>query len=249
MGLLDDLVAEARARARTLSREEPSRAATVPSFAEALQGKKRLKVIAEYKRSSPSRGALGPDVDLEKQVQIYETAGAAAVSVLTEPRYFGGSLEDLERAASALKVPALMKDFIVDPAQVRAARRAGASAVLLIVRCLSKAQLDELASAALDYGLAPLVECHRAKELDQALLIRDAVIGINNRNLETLEIDLSLSPRLLAEIPEERVTVAESGYERAQDVSPLRGMANAVLVGSALMTAKDPQALIEELAG
>jgi len=248
MGLLEDLVRSARERARGLAVLEPERSPPGPSFEAAFAGKNRLDVIAEFKRRSPSLGAIA-EPDIEEQVRRYEEAGAAAISVLTEPTRFGGSYEDLSRAARSVEAPVLMKDFVVDPAQVREAARLGARAVLLILRCLSKADLDELVSACAHYGLTPLLECHRASEIEIALRHDAAVIGANNRDLESLEIDRALAPRLLTEVPRERVAVAESGYERAEDVRGLRGLADAVLVGGALMRHEDPAALIREIRG
>jgi indole-3-glycerol phosphate synthase len=245
-GLVADLVRSARERARRLPALEPSSPPPPPSFAAAIRGKGRLDVIAEFKRRSPSLGRIA-ELDAETQVRRYREAGAAAVSVLTEPSRFGGSMDDLSRAARSSSVPVLMKDFVVDPAQVREAARLGARAVLLILRCLSKSDLDELVSACARYGLTPLLECHDVSEIESALAHDAAVIGANNRDLETLAIDRTLAPRLLAEVPRERLAVAESGYETAEDVRSVRGLADAVLIGSALMKARDPGALIEEI--
>jgi indole-3-glycerol phosphate synthase len=248
MGLVEDLVRSARERARTIPLREPGRKPAGPSLETVLRGKDRLDVIAEFKRKSPSLGSIA-EPDLVEQVRRYERAGAAAVSVLTEPTRFGGSSDDLSRAASSVAAPVLMKDFVVDPSQVREAARLGARAVLLILRCLSESELDELTSACAHYGLTPLLECHRLSEIERALPHRAAVIGANNRDLETLEIDRGLAPRLLAEVPGDRVAVAESGYEKADDVRDLRGLADAVLVGGALMKCEDPARLIGELRG
>jgi indole-3-glycerol phosphate synthase len=248
MGLVEDLVRSARERARSLAVLEPERPFSPPLLASVLRGKQSLDVIAEFKRRSPSLGAIA-DPDLTERVRRYEEAGAAAISILTEPTRFGGSYEDLSRAARAVGAPVLMKDFVVDPAQVTEAARRGAKAVLLILRCLSDADLDELVSASAHYGLTPLLECHRPSEIDRALRHQDAVLGANNRDLETLEIDRGLAPRLLAEVPPDRVVVAESGYEKAEDVAPLRGLADAVLVGGALMRHEEPAKLIREIRG
>jgi indole-3-glycerol phosphate synthase len=247
-GLVEDLVRSARERARGLTVLEPEGPPSGISLAAALRGKHRLDVIAEFKRRSPSLGAIA-EPDLTEQVRRYEDAGASAISVLTEPTRFGGSYEDLHRAARSVEAPVLMKDFVVDPAQVREAARLGARAVLLILRCLSEADLDELVSACAHYRLTPLLECHRASEIEKALRHDAAIIGANNRDLETLEIDRGLAPRLLAEVPGDRVAVAESGYERSEDVRGLRGLADAVLVGGALMRHEDPAALIREIRG
>jgi indole-3-glycerol phosphate synthase len=248
MTLIEDLVVAARSRAKGLSGDEPSRGPAGPSFLQALRGKERLDVVAEFKKRSPSLGPIA-ERDLESQVKRYEEAGASAVSVLTEPTRFGGSFEDLERASQTLGIPVLMKDFVVDKAQVREAARLGARAVLLIVRCLSLEDLEELVSACRHYGSTPLVECHSEEEIERALRFDGVVIGVNNRDLDTLQIERSLAPRLLAEIPPDRVVVAESGYERAADVESVRGLADAVLVGSALMKERDPSKLIREIRG
>ena len=248
MGLIEDLVDQARERARKLPLREFVPRPARPSLLASLRGKSRLDVIAEFKQASPSLGAIA-ERDVESRVKAYARAGASAVSVLTEPTRFRGSYDDLERAAKCAQVPILMKDFVVDPAQVREAAFRGAGGVLLIVRCLSAAQLDELGSASRSYGLTPFVECHRDKEIERALDLKEAVIGVNNRDLDTLEIARDLAPRLLAEIPSERVVVAESGYESAADVRDVRGIADAVLVGSALMKRDDPGELIRELRG
>jgi indole-3-glycerol phosphate synthase len=244
MGLVEELARNARERARLLPLREAERRPSSPSLEEVLRGKDRLDVIAEFKRRSPSLGAIAQP-EVEDQVRRYENAGAAAVSVLTEPTRFGGSYEDLSRAVRSLKAPVLMKDFVVDPAQVREAARLGARAVLLILRCISEADLDELVSACTHYGLTPFLECHRTSEIERALRHDHAVVGANNRDLETLEIDRALAPRLLAAVPRDRVAVAESGYEKAEDVRDVRGLADAVLVGSALMRHEAPEELIK----
>jgi indole-3-glycerol phosphate synthase len=246
MSLLEELVRDARERARRLPALEPAGPPPPPSFEAAIRGKDRLDVIAEFKRRSPSLGRIAEPA-LEDQVRRYREAGAAAVSVLTEPTRFGGSFEDLSRSSSTAPVPVLMKDFVVDPAQVREGARHGARAVLLILRCLSRSGLDELVSACAHYGVTPLLECHTSSEIERALAHDGAVIGANNRDLETLVIDRKLAPRLLAEVPCCRVAVAESGYEAAADVRGVRGLADAVLIGSALMRADDPRALVREI--
>jgi indole-3-glycerol phosphate synthase len=205
-------------------------------------------VIAEFKRKSPSRGSIG-EPELADQVRRYESAGASAISILTEPARFGGSYADLTRAAEAVSVPLLMKDFVVDPRQVGEAARLGASAVLLILRCLSDSDVDELVSACAAHGVTPLVECHRESEIERALSHPGSVLGVNNRDLETLQIDRRIAPRLLAGVPADRVVVAESGYETAREAHEVRGLADAVLVGSALMRRPDPETLIREIRG
>ena len=243
MGLIDELVRSARERARKLPARVPKARAERPSFAEALRGKAKLDVIAEYKQRSPSLGDIA-ERSLPERVGRYEAAGAAALSVLTEPTRFKGSYQDLETAAEAVRLPILMKDFVVDPVQVCEAAYRGASAVLFIVRCLSLSELTELAHAASELDLTPLVECHDARDIESALDIENAV---NNRDLDTLEIDRDLAVRLLPEIPDDRVVVAESGYLTADDVRDVRGVADAVLIGSALMKLDDPATLIHQI--
>jgi indole-3-glycerol phosphate synthase len=140
-----------------------------------------------------------------------------------------------------------MKDFVVDPAQVKAAARLGAGAVLLIVRCLEPAQLRELGSACRQYGLVPLVECHDVAELERGLTVEQAVLGINNRNLDTLAIDRNVALRLVDQVPEDRIVVAESGYEVPEHTRPIRGRFDGVLIGSALMMRDDPAAFLREV--
>ena len=246
MSLLEELVAAARQRARDLPRDEPLVRSTGIRFDEALRGKDRLGVIAEFKQASPSLGAIA-ERDVVDQVRAYAQAGAVAVSVLTEPTRFQGKLEHLEQAAEAVDVPVLMKDFVVDPSQIRHAARLGARAVLLIARCLSRLELNELASACRHYELVPLIECHDEDELDRALALDDAVVGVNNRNLETLRIDRRIAGELLKAIPRQRVVVAESGYEHLEEMEEIRGLADAVLVGSVLMKSDNPSSFIREV--
>jgi indole-3-glycerol phosphate synthase len=245
--ILAELVAAARVRATLLPRTEPDSRASSPAFSEALRGKDRLSVVAEFKRASPSLGAIAPDAEVLPRVRKYSAAGAAAISVLTEPLRFGGSLEDLEVAAGSAAVPVLMKDFVVSVAQVRAAARLGARAVLLIVRCLEPAELSDLAAACSHYGLTPLVECHVEADLERALEIPRAVIGVNNRDLDTLIIDRTTALRLLPRVPRDRVAIAESGYEAPAQAREVLGVADAVLVGSALMAGGDPGRFIREV--
>lgn len=249
MTVLRELVDSARRRAATMVVPKDARpAAPRPSFADALRGRQSLSVIAEFKRQSPSQGGIAPQADVLAQTRVYARAGAAAVSVLTEPSRFGGDIDDLRRAAAALALPVLMKDFVVAPVQVELAAALGAAAVLLIVRCLDESQLSELAQACAARGLTPLIECHSEAEVERALRIDDAVIGVNNRDLDTLAIDLARAPRLLRAVPEGRVCVAESGYLQPADVDAVRGLADAVLIGTALMQGGDPGAFLAEVA-
>jgi indole-3-glycerol phosphate synthase len=246
MSLIQDLIEEARERALKLPDKEPLKKSIRPNFGDALRDKNQLAVIAEFKQASPSLGEIAKP-DLVEQITSYIQGGASALSILTEPLRFHGSLEDLELAAESVDIPILMKDFIIHPAQIQAAARLSASAVLLIVSCLSRSELQELADACLHYGLVPLIECRDEKELELGMDIEGAVLGVNNRNLDTLEIDRSLAPRLLRTIPKDRITVAESGYTTPQHANEIRGIADAVLIGSALMRSKDPRLFLREI--
>ena len=207
-------------------------------------------VVAEVKRSSPSRGVINRDLDLESQVVAYEAGGAAAISILTEPTRFGGSNEDLSRARGAVRIPLLKKDFHVEAVQILEARALGASAALVIARAVSPSRLGELLSAGIDAGIEILVEVRDERELDLALALGAGLIGVNNRNLETLEIDPDTSLRILPLIPADVVAIAESGVRSVQDIQRL-GLAgaNAVLVGSELSASTDPEAAVRSLTG
>ena len=222
---------------------------SIPGFADALKGKD-VKVVAEVKRSSPSKGVINRELDLEKQVAAYEAGGAAAISILTEPTRFGGSNEDLSRARATVRIPILKKDFHVETVQILEARSLGASAALVIARAVPQSRLQELISAGKDVGIEILVEVRDEAELDLALTLGARLVGVNNRNLETLEIDPSTSLRLLPLIPGDVVAIAESGVKSAKDVESLaRAGANAVLVGSELSAARDPEAAVRSLTG
>lgn len=214
-----------------------------PSFRNAIAGRDALSVIAEFKRKSPSAGVIRDD-DPGARALAYREAGASAVSVLTDPDAFGGSLDDLSAASSASGLPILMKDFVVDPVQIRAGWAAGASAVLLIVRCLDDARLRHLCRETRSLGLDALVEVHDAAELDRALALEDAIVGINNRDLDTLRTDRGRARDLLPRVPSGRIAVAESGYLEPEHLTELRGRADAVLIGTALMRAADPSAFL-----
>ncbi len=222
-------------------------------FAGALRGP-GVRIIAEIKRASPSRGALNLEIQPAELARAYAEAGAAAISVLTEPHYFRGSLEDLRQVRRALDgsdmpVPLLRKDFIIDPYQLLEARTAGADAVLLIVAALEDAALDALYHQALELGLTPLVEVHTEEELARALKLRPAVVGINSRDLRTFQVDLGTAFRLRPMIPSDAVVVAESGVRSPADVRRLaEAGVQAVLVGEALVTAPDPPAVLRDLA-
>ncbi len=218
-------------------------------FAAAL-ARSGLSLIAEHKRRSPSAGAIREDLEIEDVVGAYERGGAAALSVLTEQAGFGGTLDDLRRARAAASLPILRKDFIVDPYQVVEAMAAGADAILLIVAALAPDQLAALYAQAQGFGLGVLVEVHDAAELAVAGQLRPEVIGINNRDLTTLAVDIERTHELLADVPEGTTVVSESGLRTRADLERLAGAGvDAVLVGEALMRSPDVQAACRELTG
>ncbi len=227
-------------------------------FAAALRAAStRPALIAEIKRASPSRGPLAPDLDPITLAQTYVGGGATAISVLTDEKYFHGSLDDL-RAVAALRLdaPLLRKDFICDPYQVYEARAAGADAVLLIAAHLEPELLCELHETARGLGMTALVEVHDEADLERALACRPALIGINNRDLRTFEVSLQTTCRLAPAIPAEIAVVAESGIftpQHARDLAALTRAdgapaVDAILVGEALVTAPDTRALVNALA-
>lgn len=217
--------------------------ATVRPFLEALRRPPGapLRVIAEVKRSSPSAGTLRAAYDPAGIAASYEDAGAAAISVLTEPSRFGGSVEDLARVRDRVGVPVLLKDFVVHERQVYEARAYGADAALLIVALLSAGQLRDYAALMREIGLTPLVEILDPTEIDRALEVSGAAIGVNNRDLRTLEMRRGHAEAMLPLIPEDRVRVGESGYGTRADLEGLaRVGADAALVGESLLRAASP---------
>lgn len=209
-----------------------------------------ISVIAEVKRSSPSKGALAQISDPAALAKIYEDNGASVVSVLTEARRFGGSLEDLDAVRKSVSIPVLRKDFMVDEYQFFEARAHGADLVLLIVAALSQVQLGEFLALTHELGMQALVEVHTESELEQALEISAQIIGVNSRNLKTLDVDRTVFAHLLPKIPDQSVKVAESGISSRMDVeyAQLHG-ADAVLIGEALVRGSDPGATLRALIG
>ncbi len=207
-----------------------------------------LSVIAEHKRSSPSAGVIRADLALEDVVGAYERGGASALSVLTEGPSFGGSLDDLRAAREASRLPILRKDFVVDRYQVHEALAAGADAILLIVAALEPAQLAELHELAGALGLAALVEVHDQRELEVAAASGAQIIGINNRDLTTLRVDVQRTYELLPGVPDGATVVAESGLRTRSDLGTLADAGiDAVLIGEALMRARDIESACREL--
>ncbi|MFC9985774.1 indole-3-glycerol phosphate synthase TrpC [Microbacterium keratanolyticum] len=210
----------------------------------ALAPADRVKIIAEVKRASPSRGALAEIPDPALQARLYEQGGASAISVLTEERRFGGSLADLEAVTASVSLPVLRKDFIATPYQVFEARAAGADLVLLIVAGLEPQVLRDLYALILQLGMTPLVETHSAEELDLAIDLGASLIGVNARSLQTLELDRDLFGRLVDRIPDTAIKIAESAVLTPADVTHYRSAgADVVLIGEALVTG-DPVATL-----
>lgn len=206
-------------------------------------------IIAEIKRSSPSAGAISSP-DPGEQARAYTDAGAAAISVLTEPHHFHGSLEDLRAVREVTDLPLLRKDFLVGVSQVVQARAAGADAVLLITACLTDEELTAMLAAAREWGMDALVETHSSVDLDRALATDAEIVGVNARDLETLEVDAGRALAQLARIPVGRVAVMESGIStRAQVLAAVAAGASGILVGEALMRAADPRAELRRLTG
>lgn len=240
-------VAALRARGKELAAAAAD-APPVRPWAAALRAGERVALIAELKRRAPSAGSLRPDLDPVELARTYGDSGAAALSVLTDVD-FAGELQDLERARGAVLIPALRKDFVLDPVQIWESRAAGADAVLLIARALSDGELERLLDVAAEAGLSTLVEVHDEEELEGALAVGAEVIGINNRDLRTFATSIDVTRRLAPSVPADRVLVAESGIESERDVAELgRCGVDAVLVGRALVTSANPASLVTRFA-
>jgi indole-3-glycerol phosphate synthase len=233
--------------------EEAATLAPARGFGDALRAARargELAVIAEVKRRSPSKGPLRPDLDPEALARAYEEGGAAAVSVLTDHEFFGGSPADLAAVRDAISLPVLRKDFTVAPLDVCDARTMGADCVLLIVAALAQDELRELHALATQVGLDALVEVHDEPELERALEAGATIVGVNQRDLVTFEVDQRRAVRMAPRIPDGVVKVAESGVRGADDARALHDAGyHAVLVGEGLVTAPDPAAAVKELRG
>jgi len=218
--------------------------------AHSFLSRNEMNVIAEVKRSSPSKGNLAPITDPAALAEKYQEAGAAAVSVLTEQRRFGGSLADLDAVRSRIEIPVLRKDFMVDEYQFLEARAHGADIVLLIVAALSKSQLKDFYDLATELGMASLIEVHTQSELESAMDISPRIVGVNSRNLKTLEVSASVFEELIPTIPSSVIRVAESGISTRADVAQAqKAGATAILVGESLVKSGDPISAMRELLG
>lgn len=255
MTVLDDIIVGVRAdmeerRQRVTLSDLETRIQSRRAALDALEWLRtpHLSVISEVKRSSPSKGALADITDPAGLAAEYQRGGASAVSVLTEKHRFNGSLADLDAVRAALDIPVLRKDFVVDDYQVLEARAHGADLVLLIVAALDDAQLAHLYQMVTDLGMTALVEVHTADETRRAVDLGAQLIGVNNRNLKTLEVDLAQFGRLVHLIPEGTVTVAESGVFTPEDAALVRSQgADAILCGEALVRHGDPAAAIRAM--
>jgi len=242
--------------ARMMHRAEHLRAGALQrndfrSFEQAInRGPEALGLIAEVKKASPSAGVIAESFDPVQIALAYESAGANAISVLTDEQFFQGHLSYMTRVRAAVGVPVLRKDFILHEVQIHEAACAGADAILLIVAALEQAALEHLLAVATDFQLDVLVEVHTLAELDRALATDARIIGINNRNLATFQVDLKTTEELSEEVPEDIVLVSESGIKTAEDTRRvLESGCNAILVGETLMRAPDVHEKVEELVG
>ena len=255
MSVLDSIVEGVRedlsARRKSLAYIQEAMTSAAPAVdAHELLRADGVSVIAEVKRSSPSKGALAPISDPASLAAKYEEAGASVISVLTEQRRFGGSLADLDAVRKVVSLPVLRKDFMIDEYQFFEARAHGADVVLLIVAALSKSQLKDFYDLSTELAMAVLVQVHTEDELERALEISPRIIGVNSRNLKTLEVDSAGFQRLLPRIPDSIIRVAESGISSRKEVEFAQEFgADAVLVGEALVRAGDPISALHDLMG
>jgi indole-3-glycerol phosphate synthase len=255
--LLEAIVAATRSRVNAAMTREPraalerralARTPAAAGFTERLSRRGSINVIAECKRRSPSRGVLRAAYDPVSIAAGYERAGAAAISVLTEPGFFDGSLEHLEAVRAAVRIPLLRKDFIVDEYQLLEARAAGADAILLIVAALDDRSLSSLAAAARDLELAALVEVHDAAECTRAIAAGATIIGVNNRNLRTLQVDLDASREVAGTLPASAIGISESGLKTPADLQAMQALGyRAFLMGERFMIEPDPGAALAGL--
>jgi indole-3-glycerol phosphate synthase len=256
--ILDEIIAHKKEELAETKRRSPladikakaSDAEPARRAAESLSAGDTIRLIAEVKKASPSKGVIREDFDPVEIAKIYARSGASCISVLTEERYFKGKLEYLDQIRKAVGLPLLRKDFIIDEYQIYEARAAGADAVLLIAACLERKQIEDFLGVAGQSGLDVLVEAHTYKELDRALLAGASLVGINNRDLSTFNVSIRTSLDLIKDIPDDRTVVSESGIKSREDVLALqKAGVDAILVGESLMREKDIGKKVKELLG
>lgn len=255
MTILDQIAAHRRVEIDQLKREVPLESFSndlknvpPPRFKSALAREDAVKIIAEIKKGSPSKGILCPDLDPADLARDYARGGAAALSVLTESTHFFGSYDNLKQVRAACELPILCKDFVVDDYQLSHAKQIGADAVLLIVALHTPEELFRRLNLARDIGVDCLVEVHDETELDVALEAGAEIVGVNNRNLKDFSVDLETSERLALHIPDQVIRVSESGVSSADDVSRLkRAGYSCFLIGEKLVTSADPRDKLKEL--
>ena len=246
---LEEVAAQKSAAPIAQLQERIDRTAPARDFRAALR-QEGIGLIAEIKRASPSKGDILPGIDPVELGALYEQSGARAISILTDHRYFKGAIDDLTSVHNNVRIPCLRKDFIVDPYQIYEARAAGADAILLIVRILSDEQITQYLDLAHALGMAALVETHSEAEIDRAIECGAHIIGINNRDLDTLDVDVNTTMTLRKRVPGGHTLVSESGiYTRAHVKMLEAGGVDAILVGESLLTSNDIRAKIRELLG
>ncbi len=249
-GKREEIVRAKAATPEDVLREQAAAAPSPRDFYAALAVPGPVRLIAEVKKASPSKGVIRADFHPVEIARTYQSHGAACISVLTDGPHFQGSLDYLTRVREAVDLPVLRKDFIIDPYQVVEARAAGADAVLLIAECLDDALLKQLHDAIIELGMTPLVELFEPSNLSRVLQIGAQLVGINNRDLRTFETDLGHTLRLRRQIPNDRIVVGESGIRTRKDVEQLEAAGvGAMLVGESLMANPDIGAAVDELLG
>jgi indole-3-glycerol phosphate synthase len=256
--ILDEIIANKKKELAETKRRSPFSdirskavdAGPTRGFGKALSSTGDIRLIAEVKKASPSKGVIREDFDPVAIARLYEESGASCLSVLTEKKYFQGELEYLDRIRKAVSLPLLRKDFIVDEYQIHEARAAGADAILLIAACMEQQQIEDYLGMAQGLGLEVLVESHTYKELDTSLRAGAALVGINNRNLSTFTVSLQTTRDLIKDIPDNCTVVSESGISTRDDVVMLhQAGVDAILVGESLMREKDIGRKVKELLG
>ncbi|MBF2574343.1 indole-3-glycerol phosphate synthase TrpC [Listeria welshimeri] len=248
MTFLEEILAQKEIEVAEMPLEKVKDKRETYSFYDFLKAHpEKMQLIAEVKRASPSKGEINMGVDPVTQAKSYEAAGAGMISVLTDPVFFKGSIEDLREVARNVKIPVICKDFIISEKQLIRARNAGATVVLLIISALSEAALKTLFEQATALDLEVLVEVHDQKELAIAQKLGAKLIGVNNRNLHTFEVDIAVSEKLARDFSTNVCFISESGFKTAEDVGRVSTEYNAVLVGEALMREKSPEVAAKRL--